>query len=177
MTLSAAAIRLLAEKGLSALDIAEVADAMEAVPACDPVAEKRRAYDRQRKREQREQEALSGGSPVDMSADTSPLTPPLKVSPDPFKKTPPISPQPTIRGARLADDFTAPAAWIDWAITKRGWGRAEAIDEAECFARYWQAKTGKDAVKRDWLKTWQNWVTNSRRATSQAPPTYQGMPC
>lgn len=175
MSLSAAAIRLLAEKGLSALDIAEVAEAM--APARDPVAERRRAYDRQRKREEREEERLSAGMSTGLPPDTAPPSSPPFSSPEPLSKTPPLSPRTTIRGARLSDDFTAPAEWIDWAMAKRGWGRAEAVDESECFARYWQAKAGKDAVKRDWFKTFQNWVSNSRRPNAQAPPEYVGAPC
>lgn len=61
-------------------------------------------------------------------------------------------------------------------MKKRGWSREEAIDECECFARYWQAKPGKEAVKLDWPKTWQNWATNSRRQhQSTAPPVWDGM--
>jgi hypothetical protein len=56
-----------------------------------------------------------------------------------------------------------PPDWIEWAMQKRGWGRLESEDEAECFCRYWQAKGGRDATKRDWRKTWQNWAANSRR--------------
>ena len=71
----------------------------------------------------------------------------------------------TNRGTRLPSDFQPPEDWIDWAMAKRGWSRAEAIDEAECFARYWQAKPGREACKLDWPKTWQNWVVNSRRGS------------
>jgi hypothetical protein len=67
------------------------------------------------------------------------------------------------RGTRLPDDFLVPDDWIDWAVAKRKWSRADAIDEAERFCRYWQAKAGRDGVKLDWCKTWQNWVANSRR--------------
>lgn len=127
--------------------------------------EEKRANDRERQRRHR------GSRDVTQchsdNADTpSPLSPPLKVSPDPFKITPPISPQPLSRASRLPTDFEAPKAWIEWAMTKRGWGRADATDEAECFVRYWQAKAGRDAAKLDWFKTWQNWATNSRRRSA-----------
>jgi len=56
-------------------------------------------------------------------------------------------------------------------MKKRGWSREEAVDECECFIRYWQAKPGREACKLDWPKTWQNWVVNSRRqAMPQGPP-------
>jgi hypothetical protein len=56
-----------------------------------------------------------------------------------------------------------PEDWILWAMSKRGWSRAEARDEAECFIRFWHAKPGREACKLDWQKTWQNWAVNSRR--------------
>jgi hypothetical protein len=59
-----------------------------------------------------------------------------------------------------------PDEWIVWAAGKRGWSRADAREEGECFVRFWQAKPGREACKLDWLKTWQNWVTNSRRKPS-----------
>ncbi len=133
----------------------------------------RRAKDAERQRRHRSSRDVT----VTNGDTPSPLNPPLKVSPDPFKKSPPISPQPSGRGARLPTNFEAPAEWIQWAVAKRGWSKSEAIDEAEQFARYWQAKAGKDAAKLDWFKTWQNWVTNSRRkATATASGGWDGMP-
>jgi hypothetical protein len=56
-------------------------------------------------------------------------------------------------------------------MKKRGWSRDDAVDECECFIRYWQAKPGREACKLDWPKTWQNWAVNSRRQPNQhAPP-------
>lgn len=59
MSFNAAALKLMADKGLSAHDIAEIAGANE--QPSDTAAERRRAWDRERKREQREAERLSGG--------------------------------------------------------------------------------------------------------------------
>lgn len=69
----------------------------------------------------------------------------------------------TKRATRLPDDFVVPLDWIEWAVAKRGWSGADAKDEAEAFCCYWQARSGKDALKLDWQKTWRNWVINSRR--------------
>lgn len=69
----------------------------------------------------------------------------------------------TARAHRLPDDWTAPDDWLSWASDERRWQPADAQQEAEIFANYWQAKSGKDACKLDWRKTWQNWVRNSRR--------------
>jgi hypothetical protein len=69
MSLNAAALKLMAEKGLSAHDIVAIAEAMECGAARpDTAAERRRAWDRERKREQRELERLSGGQSGGMSA-------------------------------------------------------------------------------------------------------------
>lgn len=71
--------------------------------------------------------------------------------------------QPSARGNRLAADWTIPDDWLDWAIKERRWHPADAREESENFANYWQAKSGKDAAKLDWRKVWMNWVRNSRR--------------
>lgn len=91
MSLNAVTIRLLADKGLSALDIAEIAEAMAAVPSSG--AERQRRY-RERARAERNDSDVTRDV-TERNAGPSPLTPPLKVSPDPFKKSPPLTPQPT----------------------------------------------------------------------------------
>lgn len=74
------------------------------------------------------------------------------------------------RAARLPDDWTPPAEWIEWAVLKRHWTPAEAHEEAEIFASYWQARAGAQAAKLDWFKTWQNWVRQSRRPDGEYVP-------
>lgn len=80
----------------------------------------------------------------------------------------------TKRGTRLADDWKLPAAWGKWALDQ---GHSEAVIriEAEKFLNHWTSKTGKDAAKLDWEKTWRNWMLNvpkgrSDRPSQQAPP-------
>lgn len=77
----------------------------------------------------------------------------------------------TKRATRLSDDFVMPEEWIEWAIKKRHWSRADTLDEAEKFANWWQAKGGQDACKLDWYKTWQVWVANSKRPNGTNKPT------
>jgi hypothetical protein len=77
------------------------------------------------------------------------------------------------RGSRLPADFALPKDWRDWAVSKRKWEPDAAGEEGEAFAAYWQAKSGKDAVKMDWFKTWQNWVRNSRRPDGSYVTTEQ----
>lgn len=46
--------------------------------------------------------------------------------------------------------------------------------ETEKFINYWSAKSGRDAVKLDWVKTWKNWMlTASERSGHRAPNGYQ----
>lgn len=37
--------------------------------------------------------------------------------------------------------------------------------ETEKFINYWQAKTGKDATKLDWVATWRNWMLTAGERT------------
>jgi hypothetical protein len=144
------------------------------IKALEAAREERRTKDRDRQRRHRlsRDVTVTGcdntGQPVTPSSDKAlPQTPSqiTTIPSPPFK-----SPSSQKRGTRLANDFEAPEDWITWAIDKRGWSREAATDEAEVFARYWQAKAGKDAVKLDWPKTWQNWVVNSRRDNRQTAP-------
>jgi len=75
-----------------------------------------------------------------------------------------------VRGSRLPNDWTLPQEWQSWACEQRRWQPEDALAEAELFANYWQAKSGKDAVKVAWEKTWRNWVRNSHRPNG----TYTG---
>lgn len=153
MSFNAAALQLMLDKGLTLADVVEIAAANER--RSDTTNAERQARHREKKRN-----ALHNG-----------VTPPN----DNISNPPPVSGETGLaaqpkssRGTRLAEDFELPEDWIAWAIAKRGWGRAETIEEGETFARYWQAKPGRDACKLDWPKTWQNWVVNSRRQTG--PP-------
>lgn len=42
--------------------------------------------------------------------------------------------------------------------------------EAIKFRNHWTSKTGKDATKLDWSRTWQNWVLNARIPNGHAKP-------
>lgn len=71
--MNSATIAVLIAKGLGSVDILEVAQAMEAV---DSAAEKRRAYDRQRKRDKRSTGNSAGIPPDGFPNDIDTLTPP-----------------------------------------------------------------------------------------------------
>lgn len=176
MSLSAAVIDALLETGATREQIAAAvkADIAERDAATAEKIEKKRAGNRERQQRKRERDnaesRVTGVTARDTpSSDKDFPQTPLQNNSIP---SPPYSPPASRnRGTRLADDFDAPADWIEWAMSKRKWSREDAIDEAECFTRYWQSKPGREACKLDWPKTWQNWVTNSRRGSSQAPPS------
>lgn len=164
MGLNAAAIAILVDRGLSAADILAVAQALEI--RNDPTATERKRRQREKEAAEDQEASLRDMSQRDVTRDTpsldksAPQTP-QKIKPIP---SPPFSPPASRRGTRLADDFEPPEDWIAWAMQRRGWSRAAAVEECENFARYWQSKAGREAVKLDWTKTWQNWVVNSRRS-------------
>ncbi|WP_254472612.1 hypothetical protein [Bartonella sp. B1098] len=62
------------------------------------------------------------------------------------------------RGCRLPADFEPD---YDFAI-EEGLPPERVKVEIAKFRDYWNAKTGKDASKRDWQATWRNWVRNSK---------------
>ncbi len=178
--MSAELIRRLIEAGTPAELVAEVATQLAEARADVRALENKRAYDREYQRGRRKSRTTSHESNdvVDSPApNKAPPQTPHQINPTPPPPYNPPSPQK--RGTRLADDFEPPEDWIAWAVKKRSWTRDEAIDECECFIRYWQAKPGREACKLDWPKTWQNWVVNSRRQPRQtAPPVgaWDGMP-
>ncbi|WP_375678287.1 MULTISPECIES: DUF1376 domain-containing protein [unclassified Bartonella] len=62
----------------------------------------------------------------------------------------------TNRGYRLPEDFKPNLQYaIDQGLT-----HDEALLEFERFTNYWIANPGKNANKRDWQRTWYNWVTS-----------------
>lgn len=105
MTISAAALRLMAEKGLSALDIAEIAEAIEASTPKSSGAERQKRY-RDRLRNERNER--------DVTSDvTTPLpSPSPSFPPDPQTNPTPAHPRDGIPRARKADDFPKPE-WAD----------------------------------------------------------------
>lgn len=73
--------------------------------------------------------------------------------------------EPARRGTRLPEDFPeqlrADREQIDWF-------RAECPDvdgrvENQKFMNYWLAKAGQGATKRDWIRTWRNWMLKAQQ--------------
>lgn len=77
-------------------------------------------------------------------------------------------------GTRLPEDWEADAKLIAWA--KGRYPRVD-LDEATLkFKNYWHSKTGKDATKRDWPKTFQNWVMEENRRLPRWPENGRDAP-
>ncbi len=68
------------------------------------------------------------------------------------------------RGCRIPDRFTVDEGMERWAKSQ-----APDVDwamETRKFVNYWKAKPGKDAVKLDWGRTWQNWLLSAQGRTN-----------
>jgi hypothetical protein len=73
------------------------------------------------------------------------------------------------RGTRIPADFVPTAEMVAWARK-----HAPDVDgryETAQFADYWAAKSGRDATKVDWVRTWQTWM---RRAQKDAGRSRSG---
>lgn len=118
----------------------------------DRVAERRRAYDRERKR----RKAATGNS-TGNSAESPSLN-----SKDSKKDTPVEGKKDTgvtrARGrvaTRIPDDLVLTDEWREFALTVLPARRVPS--EFDTFRDYWRARDGPGATKRDWFATWRNW--------------------
>jgi Protein of unknown function (DUF1376) len=69
------------------------------------------------------------------------------------------------RATRWPADAVVPEDWFDAAATRRsaeGMLPVNLTLQAELFTNYWASKSGKDATKIDWKRTWINWVLNAK---------------
>lgn len=128
----------------------------------DSVAEKRRAYDRERKRNSTGIPPESTGIPV------------LHREKNIRKSSMQNSERPS-RGSRIAADWS-PSAEDRQTAKDEGFSESEIDREALRFRDYWTAKAGAGGVKLDWQATWRNWVRNSAEKLGKTPsrPTTPG---
>ncbi len=78
------------------------------------------------------------------------------------------------KGTRLADDFAMPAEWVEDGRTARAKAQLPPADlavEILKFSNYWQTKSGQQATKRDWRKTWINWCLNAKGTPNGYDPS------
>ena len=87
--------------------------------------------------------------------------------------TPSVSPQaekPKRNGTRLPADWQLPDDWRQWARMNFAAVAAETIQfEADRFADYWHAKTGRGSTMLDWQATWRNWCRKAFGAPGKGP--------
>ena len=142
---------------------------------------RRRASDRERKRKQRQGERESAQVEEvsrDMSADSPvTVTPPKEVEEerDKPKKTPSSSGA-RKRATRIPDDFKVTPEMAAWARehVPRLIDAGSGPRETEKFRNYWQAKSGKDATKHDWVATWRNWLLKADDDLARHPQARNG---
>lgn len=71
------------------------------------------------------------------------------------------------RGTRLPEHWTPSPETGQW--TLQHLDSRTAARELEKFRNYWLAKTGRDATKLDWDRTWRNWILNTQDRASPTP--------
>lgn len=79
------------------------------------------------------------------------------------------------KGTRLPDDWEPSQADLDYALNT-GWTMEHVRIEATKFRNYWTSKAGKDATKKNWHRTWQNWCLNAfpgRQRQTNRQETYR----
>jgi hypothetical protein len=121
----------------------------------DETAEKRRAYDRERKRKSTGIPPESTGIPV------SPIDTKIKNSKRQNSDRP-------SRGTRIDPDWSPTAAEREFAIAE-GLATAEINREAARFRDYWKGRAGSGGVKLDWSATWQNWIRSTAEKLGRSP--------
>lgn len=81
------------------------------------------------------------------------------------------------RGTRLPDDWAIPDEWVSKTLEEYPHWTLETVHAiATKFGRYWRARAGKEAVKRDWLATFQNWCSGEITQREHPPPGSKAQP-
>jgi len=120
----------------------------------DAAAEKRRAYDRERKRK-------STGIPPESAETPNPHI-------EKNSKKDSMQNSRASRGTRIAPDWSPTEA--DRAVARsEGLSESEVNREALRFRDYWVGRAGSGGVKLDWAATWRNWVRTSAEKLGRAP--------
>jgi hypothetical protein len=148
--MNAAAMRLLADKGLSLEDIIEVADAL-ASRKPDPTNAERQRRHRER---QKERNAVTV-TPVTESENApslilTPVTPKGVTAPKGSVRN---------RGSKIPEGWTPPAVdelGPDFRKLASQWTDDSYRTEASAFRSYWLAETGVKASKSCWKRAWEN---------------------
>lgn len=160
MSLTPAAIRLLAEKGLSAFDIADVAEAM--TPVRNANAERQARFRDKRKA------AKEGGSVTDdnVTRNVTPpndniSNPPQDIFPSPAKAGLAPRGKSKSKAARLPDNWEPEPLIAEVEAIVAAWPVGQIERELSKFKDYWKSASGRRAAKPDWQAAWRNWLRNA----------------
>jgi hypothetical protein len=148
MSFNAAALRLMANKGLTALDIAEIAEAAETGRSSG--AERQARYRARKRAGDVTSDVTSDGHPAPNERDN--LTPTRKEKPKPIGLV-----KKTERGSRLPEDWEPKPLTGRAAEMVAAWQPGQLERELAKFKNYWPAK-GSNAARTDWQRTWVNWL-------------------
>lgn len=87
---------------------------------------------------------------------------------------PEVPPKGGQRGSRIPDDFALTDEHRAWA--SKNCPDIDVELHTKRFKNHWQAKSGKDATKLDWHKTWENWLLKEQSdfASKHQKPTPGG---
>lgn len=146
--------------------------AAEARPVKDEAAERRRIRDREYQAAKREQDRANRQTSAD-SADTlspSPLSPQTPLTPHPHTRN---NNPARVRGTRLDVQWRPEPLSGEAGEKVAEHGQKWAKIQFEAFQNHWLAKSGRDACKLDWQRTWANWIINAnppKAAFGQPPP-------
>lgn len=133
----------------------------------DTTAEKRRAYDRERKAREREEKRKSGGSPVEIRGTSESA---IFINTSPKNSESREGKKRNSRGEKIPPDWTPKKNHYDEGA-KRGFSR-ETIDGFATDMRLWaQANEHRQvARKSNWDLTFSAWIRRQGFAAGQGPP-------
>ena len=129
-------------------------------PKIDTAAEKRRAWDRERKREKRQSGGMSGGNPPDVGFNERDNLTSREEIPQEAKASLP-QPKKTRPSSRLPEDWEPKPLIGKAAAMVACWQAGELERELAKFKNYWLAKGGAGAVSTNWQRNWVNWLINA----------------
>lgn len=153
MSLNAAAVRLLAEKGLTAIDIAEVMEAIEAKPRPLTGAERaKRCRDKKAAADDRNESNVTRVThPLDKE---TPPTPPKEINPLPSGSNEPSGTPRARKGSQLPPDWKPILTDRTRAIVD-GWPPGAFEAELRKFRNH---AADKGRISKDWQAAFRNWI-------------------
>ena len=153
MNLNAAALLLMAEKGLSLTDVAEIVAANEA-KADTTATERQRRCRANKKSGNVSHRDVTRDPPIDNTHTPQDYPIEAKASIAPRGRKPKTS-------HRLPDDWQPEPLTGETAIMVSAWEPGRIERELAKFRDYWKAASGRNAVKDDWQAALRFWLRNS----------------